>query len=242
MRHAMIAIAKAFIMASRAFADAESALAENSDHSVETEKAHYALKFGDVTRLTNFTVCQGRWVARQWQAVLGMSGPPPRPLKERAMFEDDDLSTRVMKLVEAKLAAELPSIMENAIKIALPALIATSVSSSLGKPPLYLSYQLLTFNNHPQYQALNRLRRTFYVLHLYLWQQPPLRCRFSPHRQPFSPCILQTHHLKLTMISRTPAVNCPEIYVDLAVTGPLLHPAHPDSHLSPKLSYVQDPP
>lgn len=141
MRHAMIAIAKAFIMASRAFSDAERAMAENSDHSLETELHHYSLKFGDVARLTNFTVAQGRWVARQWQSVLGMSGPPPRPLKDRALFEDEDLSTRVMKLVEAKLAAELPTIMANAIKMAIPALIATSVSSSLGTPLLlYISY------------------------------------------------------------------------------------------------------
>lgn len=133
MRHAMIAIAKAFIMANRAFADAESALAENSDHSVETENAHYAIKFGDVTRLTNFTVCQSRWVARQWQAVLGMAGPPLRPLKERALFVDEDLSTRVMKLVEDKLTASLPSIIASAIKNALPDLIAHSKSTSIGK-------------------------------------------------------------------------------------------------------------
>lgn len=147
MRHAMIAMARAFIMATRAFADAERALAQNSDHSVDTENSHYAIKFGDVTRLTNFKVCECRWVSRKWQGVLGLCGPLVRPLIETALLEDEDFSTRVLKLVDVKLSSELSSIVTGAIKTLLPDLIAQAMSTSIGQLlfPIYLT-NLLTFN------------------------------------------------------------------------------------------------
>lgn len=115
-RHAMIANANAHIAPNTAFADAQRAQAASSDHSVDVENSHYAIKFNDVRRLSNYDLSEARWLSNEWQKVLGMCGPPLRPLQERAVFQEEDLVTRINRVVEATLKECLPRAIANALQ------------------------------------------------------------------------------------------------------------------------------
>lgn len=115
-RQAMVAIANEHIMPNDSYANAQRAQAESSDHSVAVENSHYAIKYNDVRRLSNFALWEARWVAHEWQKVLGMFGPPLRPLRERALFKEEDLIARVNRVVEETLKDCLPNAIANAFR------------------------------------------------------------------------------------------------------------------------------
>lgn len=148
MRHAFIAISREHLQADAAFADVQKALADSSDHSIAVEEAHYAIKYGDVTRLTNFAMSQARWVSQQWQKVLGMSGPPLRPLRERAVFNEEDLASRINRVLEATVSARLPALLEDALQKALPAYLEKNMKASIRETgrSTFLLYQFIFLN------------------------------------------------------------------------------------------------
>lgn len=115
-RQAMIAMANEHIMANESFTNVQRAQAESSDHSVSVEREHYALKLNDVRRLSNFALWGARWVTHEWQKVLGMHGPPLRPLRERAIFKEEELIARVNRVVEETLKACLPVAIAKALE------------------------------------------------------------------------------------------------------------------------------
>lgn len=112
----MIAIAREFIMACEAFTAVQRALAKSSDHSAAVEEAHYAIKYGDVRRLSSFTMWEARWIIQQWWGVLGLRGVPPRPIRDRQVFEEEDLSAKVSRVVESTVKAALAPAINGTLK------------------------------------------------------------------------------------------------------------------------------
>lgn len=103
-------------MACEGFAAIQQALARSSDHSASVEEAHYAIKFGDIRRLSNFTVWEARWIIQQWWAILGLGGEPPKPIRERQVLNEEDLNTKVHRVVETSVQAAMGPIVTETLK------------------------------------------------------------------------------------------------------------------------------
>ena len=94
----MITLGREFISPNETFpACADDLLAEAADHSTEVDLAHYAIVEGAVPRLSNSSLAQHRWLAKEWSSLLGM-GPqdPPEPVQARGTI------ARSGKLLDAK--------------------------------------------------------------------------------------------------------------------------------------------
>lgn len=103
-------------MACEAFTAIQRALAQSSDHSAAVEEAHYAIKFGDIRRLSNFTMCEARWIIQQWWGILGLRGVPPKPIRERQVFDSEDLNTKVSHVVQDVLAPAVSETLKDVIR------------------------------------------------------------------------------------------------------------------------------
>lgn len=134
----MIAIAREHIQPNEAFTAVQRALADSSDHSVAIEDHHYAIKFGDIPRLSNLVISRTRWLLTEWWGVLAFSGEPLRPLVERQMFDEIDLSSRINRVVETTLTSSIEknmaSIVEGSIRALLPTVVAQVIQSMATVP------------------------------------------------------------------------------------------------------------
>ena len=119
----MIAIAREHLMPDASFALIQRALADSSDHSVQVEREHYAIKPGDAPRLSNLEIWRLRFVLKQWWRVLGLHGEPLRPLRDRQQLDEEDLTARVSRTIDAALSSALPAALETALERATPAFL-----------------------------------------------------------------------------------------------------------------------
>lgn len=121
----MIAIAREHLMPNESFTAVQRALADSSDHSIQTEEGHYAIKHGDAPRLSNIVIWRSRWVVQEWWKVLAMSGEPLRPLRERQVFQEEDLTIRITRTVNAVLESALPIALSTSLDHAMPAFLSS---------------------------------------------------------------------------------------------------------------------
>lgn len=119
-RHAMIAMAREHLMPNESFTAVQRALADSSDHSVQTEEGHYAIKHGDAPRMSNLTIWRSRWVIQEWWKVLALAGEPLRPLRERQIFQEEDLTVRITRTVDAAVQSSLPAALSTSLDRAMP--------------------------------------------------------------------------------------------------------------------------
>ncbi|KAF7978995.1 hypothetical protein HWV62_44265 [Athelia sp. TMB] len=122
-RHAMIAISREHLMPDDSFNAIQHALADSSDHSVNTEQQHYAIKHGDTPRLSNLVVWRARWVIHQWWKVLALDGEPLCPLRQREVFQEENINTHVSRTVAAAIQSSLPNALAASLETAMPALL-----------------------------------------------------------------------------------------------------------------------
>lgn len=150
-RHAMIAIAREHLMPNESFTAVQRALADSSDHSVETEQGHYAIKHGDAPRISNLIIWRSRWVIQEWWKVLALTGEPLRPLCERQVFQEDDLTTRVTRTVDSAVEAALPGALTASLDRAMPQFLnsITQLLSTLAPRSVPGMYFVVMFHRSP---------------------------------------------------------------------------------------------
>lgn len=131
-RQGMITLGREFISPNETFPScADDLLAEAADHSTEVDLAHYAIVQGALPRLSNSSLAQHRWLAKEWSSLLGM-GPqkPPEPAHARGA---------AVALDARELAAQVSDMVADAVmsKLAAAGLTAENIKKlrNLGEAP-----------------------------------------------------------------------------------------------------------
>lgn len=144
----MIAVAREHLLPNESFTAVQRALADSSDHSVQTEEGHYAIKHGDAPRLSNLVIWRSRWVIHEWWKVLALNGEPLRPLRERQVFQEDDITTRVTRTVDTAIASSLPGALSASLDRAIPDFLQSIMQLVSRLEPQATTGTILVLSSH----------------------------------------------------------------------------------------------
>jgi hypothetical protein len=131
-RQGTITMAHEFISGIEKFAEADSILAESSDHSTSIELGHYGVIHGAVPRLSNNTLWHHRWVRDEWGSFLGLGPlPPQEPIRRIQMQKGIGAGAAGAESIAKQVAKTTESILTSFFTNDLKKLIHDSVTSAL---------------------------------------------------------------------------------------------------------------
>lgn len=115
MRHCMIGISQQFLEPNAQSTELQKCMAASSDHSVETENAYYAIQYQGAPRLSSGYIRDARHCVKEWWKAIGaegLHGETSVPICARKKVQADDLSSRVLALVEEKLGDVVKQVVQ----------------------------------------------------------------------------------------------------------------------------------